>query len=84
MLLLHQGCTLLEQLGEFGLAHLHPSAVYRTLRGMEDKGWVTSTWDSEQAPGPPRRIYHLAALGDEMLRWWTQDLRESRTSRFEN
>ena len=81
LLLLHygpaHGYTLLEQLGEFGLAHLHPSAVYRTLRGMEDRGWVTSTWDAEQAQGPPRRVYQLAAMGDEVLRWWTQDLRET-------
>jgi PadR family transcriptional regulator PadR len=81
LLLLHRapahGYTLLEQLAEFGLAHLHPSAVYRTLRRMEDRNWVTSTWDAEQAQGPPRRVYHLAALGDEVLRWWAQDLRET-------
>jgi PadR family transcriptional regulator PadR len=82
LLLLHygpsHGYTLLEKLGEFGLGDLNSSAVYRTLRDMEEKGWVTSSWDEEQAQGPPRRVYHLTALGDEMMVLWTQDLLESR------
>jgi PadR family transcriptional regulator PadR len=72
------GYTLIEQLGEFGLADVDPSAVYRALRGMEKEGWATSSWDEEQTQGPPRRVYRLTAVGDEMLRWWTQDLRETR------
>ena len=82
LLLLHygpaHGYTLLEQLGEFGLGDLNSSAIYRMLRDMEEKGWVTSTWDEEQAQGPPRRVYRLTALGDEVLALWTQDLEESR------
>jgi PadR family transcriptional regulator PadR len=82
LLLLHHGpahgYTLIEQLGEFGLANIDPSAVYRALRDMEKEGWVTSSWDEEQTQGPPRRVYRLTAVGDEMLRWWTQDLRETR------
>jgi len=82
LLLLHygpaHGYTLLQQLGEFGVGDLNPSAVYRALRDMEEKGWVTSTWDEEQAQGPPRRVYRLTALGDEMLALQAQDLEESR------
>lgn len=82
LLLLHygpaHGYTLLEQLGEFGLGDLNSSAIYRMLRDMEEKGWVTSTWDEEQAQGPPRRVYRLTALGDEVLVLWTQDLMEGR------
>ncbi len=82
LLLLHHGpahgYTLLEQLGKFGLGDLNSSAIYRMLRDMEEKGWVTSTWDEEQAQGPPRRVYCLTALGDEVLALWTQDLEESR------
>jgi len=82
LLLLHygpaHGYTLLEQLGRFGLGDLNSSAIYRMLRDMEEKGWATSTWDEEQAQGPPRRVYHLTALGDEVLALWTQDLEESR------
>ena len=39
---------------------------------------MTSTWDEEQAQGPPRRVYSLTTLGDEMLAVWIQDLTESR------
>ena len=82
LLLLHHGpahgYTLIDQLIGFGLEDIDPSVIYRALRDMEEKGWVTSTWDEEQAQGPPRRVYRLAALGDEVLRWWMQDLRETR------
>jgi DNA-binding PadR family transcriptional regulator len=79
LLLLHRGpahgYTLSEQLSEFGLDELHPSAIYRALRDMEERGWVSSTWDEEETQGPPRRVYNLTELGDEVLRWWTEDLR---------
>jgi PadR family transcriptional regulator PadR len=82
LLLLHygpaHGYTLIEQLDEYGLADIDPSAVYRSLRDMEERGWVLSSWQEEQTQGPPRRIYRLTALGDEVLGWWTQDLQETR------
>ena len=82
LLLLHRGpahgYTLLERLGEFGLAGLNPSVIYRALRDMEERGWVVSFWDEEQTQGPPRRVYRLTGMGDEALRLWTQDLEETR------
>ena len=82
LLLLHHGpahgYTLLERLGEFGLGGLNPSVVYRALRDMEERGWVTSTWDEERTQGPPRRVYRLATPGDEALALWTKDLKETR------
>ena len=45
---------------------------------MEAKGWITSAWDKEQSQGPPRRVYRISALGDEILALWTQDLDKSR------
>ncbi|HET92062.1 MAG TPA: PadR family transcriptional regulator [Chloroflexi bacterium] len=82
LLLLHRGpahgYTLLEQLDEFGLDNLNPSVVYRALRDMEARSWATSTWDEEQTQGPPRRVYHMTALGDEVLAQWAQDLEETR------
>jgi PadR family transcriptional regulator PadR len=82
LLLLHHGpahgYTLLERLGQFGLEALNPSVVYRVLRDMEARGWVTSTWDEETTQGPPRRVYRLTALGDEVLGWSVQDLRDTR------
>jgi PadR family transcriptional regulator PadR len=82
LLVLHHGpahgYTLIGQLREFGLADMDPSAIYRALRDMEEEGWVTSSWDEKQTQGPPRRVYRLTALGDEVLRWWTQDLQDTR------
>jgi DNA-binding PadR family transcriptional regulator len=52
--------------------------VYRALRDMEEKAWVTSTWDEEQTQGPPRRVYRLTAQGDEVLGGYVQDLEEAR------
>lgn len=82
LLLLHygpaHGYTLIEQLTEYGLADIDPSAVYRALREMEERGWVLSSWDEDQTQGPPRRVYRLTGLGDEVLGWWTQDLLDTR------
>ena len=35
-------------------------------------------WDKEQTQGPPRRVYRLTTVGDEVLAWWTTDLKETR------
>ncbi len=82
LLLLHHGpahgYTLMERLGEFGLEGLNPSVVYRVLRDMESRGWASSTWDEETTQGPPRRVYNLTALGDEVLGWSVQDLQAAR------
>ena len=82
LLLLHHapshGYTLIEELGTYGLDGVNTSVVYRALRDMEEKGWVASSWDEEETKGPPRRVYRLTALGDEVLRWWTDDLRQTR------
>jgi len=83
LMLLHSGpahgYTLLEQLEKFDLGGLDPSVVYRALRGMEHKGWVTSVWSQEQTHGPPRRVYQLTTLGDERLNCCTQDLQNALT-----
>jgi PadR family transcriptional regulator PadR len=82
LLLLHHapahGYPLIEQLNDYGLGDIDPSAVYRALRDMEERRWVISSWEEEQTQGPPRRVYHLTALGDEVLGWWVQDLQETR------
>ncbi|MBN1139013.1 MAG: helix-turn-helix transcriptional regulator [Anaerolineae bacterium] len=81
LLILHHGpthgYTMMEQLAGFGLGDNDPSALYRSLRDMEERGWLTSSWEEEQTQGPPRRVYRLTALGNEALRWWTQDVRET-------
>ncbi|MGD8627256.1 MAG: helix-turn-helix transcriptional regulator [Anaerolineae bacterium] len=81
LLLLHHGpdhgYTLIEALDPFGLGDIDPSAVYRALRDMEERGWVTSFWEEEQTQGPPRRVYRLTQLGDKVLNWWAKDLRDT-------
>jgi DNA-binding PadR family transcriptional regulator len=69
---------LVDELEAFGLEDPHPRVVYRMLRDMEENGWVTSSWDTEETQGPPRRVYRLAALGDEMLRTCMRYLRQTR------
>lgn len=82
LLLLHQdtahGYALMEQLQQLGLKDMDASVVYRTLRDMEAQGWLTSTWDKEQAQGPPRRIYQLTPEGDEVLAFWIRSLQGTR------
>jgi DNA-binding PadR family transcriptional regulator len=65
-------------LGEFGLEGIDPSAIYRALRDMESREWVSSTWDEEQSQGPARRVYRITELGDEVLAAWARDLDETR------
>jgi len=81
LLLLHHGPShgyiLIEQLDAFGLQGLHPSVVYRALRDMDEKGWVTSGWNVDETQGPPRRVYRLNALGDEVLGAYIEELQET-------
>jgi poly-beta-hydroxybutyrate-responsive repressor len=82
LLLLHHGpahgYSLIDGLSAYGLDDVNPSVIYRALRDMEEDGWVSSSWDEEQTKGPPRRVYSLTELGDDVLAWWTRDLRETR------
>ncbi|GAP39431.1 PadR family transcriptional regulator [Flexilinea flocculi] len=72
------GYSLLSDLGKMGFSTIHPSVIYRTLRGMEDLGWIQSDWVTDQTQGPPRRTYHLTEKGEEALQFWKQEL--SRTN----
>jgi DNA-binding PadR family transcriptional regulator len=82
LLLLHQGLShgyaLLDRLPGYGLSDVDPSAVYRALRNMEDREWVTSTWDEQKTQGPPRRVYQLTEQGIEALADWITELQETR------
>jgi PadR family transcriptional regulator PadR len=84
LLLLHQGDShgydLVERIENLGLRQemVDSSVAYRYLREMEERGFVTSTWETEGS-GPPRRVYQLTAEGDQYLAWWIAGLRETRT-----
>ncbi|MDD4663362.1 MAG: PadR family transcriptional regulator [Caldisericia bacterium] len=72
LMLLHDeigyGYGLMEQLVFFGFSEkdLNVSTLYRTLRKMENEGFVTSLWE-EGGPGPKRRVYKITAKGKKEL-----------------
>jgi len=82
LLLLHcdeaHGYDLLEGLKQFGFDQnpVDSSTVYRRLRGLEDREFVSSRWDTGGA-GPARRLYQITEEGDRYLAWWADDLRET-------
>lgn len=65
------GYDIAGALGEHTLTDsvIEPGALYRTLRRLEENGYVQSTWDTTGA-GPARRIYQLTPEGVEHLREW--------------
>jgi PadR family transcriptional regulator PadR len=69
------GYDLSAGLAEYALtdAEIERAALYRTLRRLEQNGYVTSAWESEHA-GPARRIYSLTDAGQEHLREWGEVL----------
>src|ERR1035438_1207501 len=50
-------------------AEIEGSALYRTLRQLEQNDCVTSEWDVEGS-GPARRLYKLTPRGNEHLEEW--------------
>lgn len=83
LLLLHQqpahGYALIEGLNRLGM-QAYPadaSTVYRVLYDLEARGMVTSTEAAGESAGPPRRVYRLTGAGDDYLRAWVEELRET-------
>lgn len=73
------GYALAERLTRFGFdaKELNVSTLYRTLRGMEEAGWVASRWISG-GPGPQRRAYQITETGRTALEEWIPMLRRRR------
>lgn len=67
------GYELSESLGKHALtdAEIERAAMYRTLRTLENNGYVTSSWEAEES-GPARRMYSLTRAGHTHLREWAQ------------
>jgi PadR family transcriptional regulator, regulatory protein PadR len=72
------GYDMLERLQDFGIHGLDPSIIYRMLREMEDDGLITSVWEEKETQGPPRRIYSMTQYGDDALRIYLADLKQTR------
>lgn len=60
------GYELLERLRAFGYQGSDPGGLYRSLRSLEDDGFVHSAWETSES-GPDRRIYELTRAGMEQL-----------------
>jgi PadR family transcriptional regulator, regulatory protein PadR len=83
LLLLHDkpthGYALIEGLDRLGM-EAYPadvSAIYRILYALEDAGMITSSRETEQTAGPPRRVYALTEPGEVYLAAWVQELHET-------
>ncbi|MBN1139012.1 MAG: helix-turn-helix transcriptional regulator, partial [Anaerolineae bacterium] len=82
LLLVHcnevHGYELVNNLNPFGFEQnpVDASTIYRFLRELEERGFVSSRWDTSNA-GPARRVYHATEEGDHYLACWVQDLRET-------
>jgi DNA-binding PadR family transcriptional regulator len=50
-------------------SRIEPGALYRTLRRLEENGFVVSEWDVSSG-GPARRLYDLTPRGEEHLEEW--------------
>lgn len=82
LLLVHcreiHGYELVGDLNPFGFEKnpVDTSTIYRFLRDLEDRGFVSSHWDTSNA-GAARRVYQTTEEGDRYLAWWVGDLRET-------
>jgi len=77
-LLVSQGPMFGLQLVEASNGLLKRGTVYVTLGLLEQKGYVESEQEFQQAGaiGLPRRVYRPTALGERALRAWTALARE--------
>ncbi|MGE5598090.1 MAG: helix-turn-helix transcriptional regulator [Bacteroidota bacterium] len=72
------GYDLLSRLEEFGLdpERQDPGLLYRTLRRLEEDGYLTSHWDTG-AGGPAKRLYEVTKDGEELLHAWSEIIRRN-------
>jgi len=53
--------------------------LYRLLRGLEEEGFVTSTW-RDDLPGRAKRTYRLTVAGEDLLATWAESLGGARAT----
>jgi|YNPNPStandDraft_1061719.scaffolds.fasta_scaffold09553_4 PadR family transcriptional regulator PadR len=75
------GYDLLNAVNDMGLAdaEVDPGSVYRTLRQLEEDGYLVSSWDTA-GPGPARRVYEVTQAGLELLELWANALQRRYTA----
>ena len=57
------GYGLVERLAQLGVPPRRANTLYRELHDLEATGLISSSWDTSQTRGPPRRIYRLTPAG---------------------
>ena len=75
------GYELASELPRYALtdAKIEVSALYKTLRRLEQNGCLVSRWDIGDS-GPARKLYALTPRGQKHLREWIAVLDHIRTS----
>lgn len=63
-----------EILALYKYEKLDKGGLYKTLRAMEDEGYVSSRWDASDN-SPSRRIYKIEKLGFSCLDTWQNSLK---------
>jgi len=53
--------------------NIDSGAIYRVLKDLEDRGAVSSSWNTEE-PGPAKKMYTLTDTGHVELERWYQDI----------
>ncbi|NHM26648.1 PadR family transcriptional regulator [Desulfofundulus sp. TPOSR] len=74
------GYKIVQKLAEtpmFGGYKPDPAGVYRSLKTMEKRGLVVSSWDISRT-GPAKRFYRITEAGKECLCRWIDTLEEYR------
>ena len=71
------GYELLERLTGDDMPSADPGLLYRTLRQLENGGYLRSSWDTE-GQGPARRLYEVTPEGIELLHTWADRFRQVR------
>jgi len=73
----HYGYQFLEAASDFAItdAEIDAGVIYRTLRGLEEMGYVVSSW-APSASGPAKRIYELTPAGLAHLKRWAAVLEQ--------
>ena len=65
------GYELIERIIQLGFidGSIDPGMIYRHLRGLEERGCVSSRWDTT-GTGPAKRYYEITKDGKELLQSW--------------
>ena len=73
------GYSLSEQLKDFGFGDINVSTLYRIMRKMEERGWVSSSWEQGNK-GPQRRMYTITQDGRTALEEWIDVFAQRRSN----